>query len=167
MIILNILMILLGLSTLVYSFFEIRVWGGLYFERDYHCIERFRKQNKVTDLVSCIHNIAKCAFGLAVVIAGLKRWMPEENLGLAHAVLFVSFGLLVVDVLALEGATRMRGLKQLRSEIRNQWDKEKVVSKDHDHEVNMYRGTVRVTSDYPRHVIIMGVSMIVIELFFI
>lgn len=97
MIVLNILMILLGLSTLVYSFFEIRVWGGLYFERDYHCIERFRKQNKVTDLVSCIHNIAKCAFGLAVVIAGLKRWMPEENLGLAHAVLFVSFGLLVVD----------------------------------------------------------------------
>ena len=70
-------------------------------------------------------------------------------------------------MLALEGATRMRGLKQLRSEIRNQWDKEKVVSKDHDHEVNMYRGTVRVTSDYPRHVIIMGVSMIVLELFFI
>jgi hypothetical protein len=31
----------------------------------------------------------------------------------------------------------------------------------------MYRGTVRVTSDYPKHVIVMGICMIVLELFFI
>ena len=41
--ILNILMILLGLSSLIYSFFEIRVWGSLYFDRDTYCVEKFRK----------------------------------------------------------------------------------------------------------------------------
>lgn len=167
MIILNVLMILLGISTLVYSFFEIRVWGSLYFDRDYLCIERFRAQNKVTDLVSCIHNATKLVFGLVLVMAGLRRWMPVENWGLAHTAALVSFALLIVDVLTLEGATRLRGLRELRDEIKAQWKKEKRISKEHDHEVNMYRGTVRVTEQYPRHVLVMGGSMVILLLFFI
>ena len=167
MIILNILMILLGISTLVYSFFEIQVWASLYFDRDYLCIERFRALNKVTDLVSCVHNATKLVFGLVLVIAGLRRWIPAENWGLAHNVALVSFGLLVVDVLVLEGVTRLRGLKELRDEIKAQWRKEKVISKEHDHEVNMYRGTVRVTEQYPKHVLVMGGSMVLLLLFFI
>lgn len=165
--ILNILMILLGLSTMIYSFFEIRVWGSLYFARDYHCIERLRKQTKLTDLVSCMHNVAKCMFGIVLLVAGLKRWIPEENWGLVQMLVIVSFALMVVDVLMLEGTTRAKSLRELRVSIQDQWHKEKRFGPEHDHEVNLYRGTVRVTQDYPKHIIVMGVCMILLQIFFI
>ena len=60
--ILNILMILLGISTLIYSFFELRVWGSLYFDRDTYCIEKYRKVTKATDLVSCVHNMTQSVY---------------------------------------------------------------------------------------------------------
>jgi hypothetical protein len=160
--ILSILMILLGLSTILYSFFEIRVWGSLYFARDYHCIERLRRQTKLTDLVSCMHNAAKCVFGIVLLVAGLKRWIPEGNWGLVQMLLVVSFILLVTDVLVLEGTTRAKNLRELRLSIEKQWHSEKRYGPEHDHEVNLYRGTVRVTQQYPRHIIIMGVCMLVI-----
>ena len=163
--ILSILMILLGLSTIIYSFFEIRVWGSLYFARDYYCIERLRRQTKLTDLVSCVHNVAKCAFGIVLLVAGLKRWIPEENWGLVQMLVVVSFALMVVDVLVLEGTTRAKGLRELRVSIQDQWHKEKRIGPEHDHEVNLYRGTVRVTQDYPKHIIVMGACMIVIMAF--
>lgn len=75
--ILNILMILLGLSMLIYSFFEIRVWGSLFFDRDTYCIEKYRKATKA-------HNITKCVFGFTLILAGLKRWMPVSNIGVAY-----------------------------------------------------------------------------------
>lgn len=165
--ILSILMIFLGLSTMVYSFFEIRVWGSLYFARDYHCIERLRKQTKLTDLVSCTHNIAKCVFGVVMVVAGLRRWIPEENWGLVQMLLVVNFALMVVDVLVLEGATRIKSLRELRASIEEKWHKEKRFGPEHDHEVNLYRGTVRVTKEYPKHIIIMGACMIILKIFFI
>ena len=163
--ILSILMILLGLSTVLYSFFEIQTWGSLYFARDYYCIERLRRQTKLTDLVSCVHNVAKCAFGIVLLVAGLKRWIPEGNWGLVNMLLVVSFFLLVADVLVLEGATRVKSLRELRLSIEKQWHAEKRFGPEHDHEVNLYRGTVRVTKDYPKHIIVMGACMIVITAF--
>ena len=81
--ILNILMILLGLSILIYSFLEIRVWGSLYIDRDIYCIEKFRKTTKATDLVSCMHNITKCVFGITLIVVGVERWMTVPNTGIA------------------------------------------------------------------------------------
>lgn len=103
MVIIRILMILLGLSTLVYSFFEISTWSALYFARDYYCIERFRSQTKASDLVSCVHNFVKGAFGVALIVSGLRGWIPEGNLGLASMAIVASFCLLVVDVVVMEG----------------------------------------------------------------
>lgn len=159
-------MIILGISVLVYSFFEIRVWGSLYFDRDYYCIERMRKQTKLADALSVLHNAVKLFFGITVIVTALRRWIPVENQALAHMVLLVSFGLLVVDILALEGFTRARGLRELRDGIRQQWKKEKRISADHDHEVNLYRGTVRVTETYPKHVITMVICIGIMQLLF-
>ena len=164
--ILNVLLILLGLSMLVFSLFEIRVWGSLYFDRDTHCVEKYRKATRVTDLVSCIHNLTKCVFGFTLILTGMKTWMPASGMGMVHAVLVVSFTVLVLDVLVVEGATRVRNLKEIRRSIEEQWRKERRVTPEHDHEVNLYRGTVRVTQLYPRHIIAMGVSMFFL-LFFI
>jgi hypothetical protein len=71
-----------------------------------------------------------------------------------------------VDILALEGFTRARGLRELRDGIRQQWKKEKRISADHDHEVNLYRGTVRVTETYPKHVITMVICIGIMQLLF-
>jgi len=162
--ILNILMILLGLSMIVHSFFEIRVYVSLYSDRDYHCIEKFRKSTKATDLVSLMHNISKFAFGFAMIVIGLRRWMPESSFAVVRASLLVSFAVLAIDVLVLEGVTRAHGLNGIRTAIENQWRKQKHVTPENDHEVNLYRGTVRVTQQYPKHIVAMGVCMIVLLL---
>ena len=160
-------MILLGVSTIVYSFFEIRVWGSLYFARDYHCIERLRRQTKLTDFVSCVHNAAKCMFGIVLLYVGMKRWIPEENWGVVQMIFIASFALMVIDALVLEGSARAGKLRELRVSIHDQWQAEKFFGPEHDHEVNLYRGTVRVTQDYPKHIIVMGVCMIFLQIFFI
>lgn len=165
--ILNILMILLGSSMLTYSFFEIRVWGSLYFDRDTYCIEKYRKLTKATDMVSCMHNITKFVFGFTLIVAGLTRWMPVSNIGIAYTLLLVSFALLILDVIVVEGSTQVLKFRELRSSIEQQWRKEKRITHEHDHEVNIYRGTVRVTQLYPKHIIAMGVGMIVLRMFFL
>ena len=165
--ILSILTFLVGLSTLVYSCFEIHVWGGLYFDRDSYCIEKFRKITKATDLVSCMHNITRCVFGFTMMLAGMRRWMPETSLGLVYSTLTVCFAFLVLDILVVEGSTRACKLRELRFAIQQQWRVEKHISPEHNHEVNLYRGTVRVTQQYPKQIIAMGACMIFLQLFFI
>ena len=156
---LNILMILLGVSTLAYSFLEARVWGCLYCDREAFCIEKYLRATRATDLVSCVHNVVKCAFGLILTLSGLKPWMPLSSVGVVHSVLVAFFALLVLDVLAVEGSSRVFGLRELRTAIERQWRSEKRVSAEHDHEVNAYRGAVRVTHRYPVQIIAMGVSL--------
>lgn len=165
--ILNILMILIGIYISLYSFFEIRVWSSLYFDRDYLCIEKFRKATKTTDLVSCMHNLTSFIFGFTMIVAGMKRWIPESNSRLAYIFLIVCFALLVLDVLVVEVATRARGLKQVCEAIKTQWKTQKHVTPENNHEVNAYRGCVRVTQKYPKHIMAMGVGMVFMLLFFI
>ena len=69
-----------------------------------------------------------------------------------------------MDVLVVEGFTRARKLRELRSSIEQMWGKERRVASEHDHEVNLYRGTVRVTQQYPKHILAMGVGMIVLSI---
>lgn len=165
--ILNILMILLGLSMLIYSLFEVRVWGSLYLERDTYCIEKFRKTTKITDLISCLHNTTKCVFGFTLIVVDLKRWMSVPNTGIANIALIICFVMLVLDMLVGELLTQARGLRELRSSIERQWHNEKRITQEHDHEVNLYRGIVRVTQRYPRHIIAMWVSMLILQIFII
>ncbi len=165
--ILNILMILLGLSILIYSFLEIRVWGSLYIDRDTYCIEKFRKTTKATDLVSCMHNITKCVFGFTLIVVGVERWMTVPNTGIANTLLIVSYVMLVLDMVVVELLTQTHRLRELRSSIERQWYNEKHITLEHDHEVNLFRGIERVTQRYPRHIITMGVCMIILQIFII
>lgn len=165
--IISILMIIIGLPVLLFSFGEIKVWGGLYFERDYRCVERLRRTTKSTDLVSLVHNVAKGSFGLVLVVAGLRRWIPVEHLGVVYTVLVVSVCLLAVDAALMEGVTRARGLKAVRDSLEKQWKGQKRLSPDHNHEVNLYRGTVRVTREYPKDILVMTAWMLLLQIFFI
>ena len=161
----SILMIMISLPILLFSYGEIKVWGGLYFERDYRCVERLRKTTKATDLVSLVHNVAKGTFGLALLVAGLRRWIPVEHLGIVYSTLVISIVLLVVDAAVMEGVTRVDGLKEVRDSLEKQWKEQKRLSPDHNHEVNLYRGTVRVTREYPKHILAMSTGMLLMQLF--
>ena len=92
--------------------------------------------------------------------------MPSSLVSQVHTALIVCFALLVLDVLVVEGFTRARKLRELRFAIEQQWHAEKHISPEHDHEVNLYRGTVRVTQKYPKHIVAMGVCMIFLQIFF-
>ena len=158
--ILNILLILLGASLLVYSLCELRVWGGLLFDRDSYCIEKFRATEKAADLVSCWHNVAKGVFGLLVILAGLRPWLPDA--GIVGRVFLASFALLATDMLAVEVVSRTRKLREVRVAIAQQWKAQKRISAEHNHEVNLYRDAGRLTQSYPKHIVAMGVGMLLL-----
>ena len=102
--------------------------------------------------------------GFTLILAGLKRWMPVSNIGVAYTALLVSFALLILDVIVVECSTQRRMFRELRSSIEQMWGNERRVSPEHDHEVNLYRGTVRMTQQYPKHIIAMGAGMIVLSI---
>lgn len=164
---LNVIMLFAGLWVLVYSFCEIRVWGSLYFDRNYFCIERFRSAQKATDLLSCLHNAMLLLFGFLLVAVALRRCMPENSVGFVRGLLPLSYALLLLDALAMECTVRLRGIRGIRDAIQAQWDAQKRVSPDNDHEVNMMRGAERVTRTYPRHVVIVGASLVLMRVFFL
>lgn len=158
--ILNILLILLGASLLVYSLCELRVWGGLFFDRDSYCIEKFRATEKAADLVSCWHNVAKGVFGFLVILAGLRPWLPDA--GIVSRVFLVSFAMLAMDMLVVEVVSRTRKLREVRVAIAQQWKAQKHISAEHNHEVNLYRDAGRLTQSYPKHIVAMGVGMLLL-----
>lgn len=159
---LYLLMTITGLSLLVYSFFETSAYGSLYFERDYHCIEKYRKAEKAADLAACCHNVAKGYFGLVLMLLGLARLFQREM----HLdnMMVVAFGLTSLDVLVLEVTTRKYGLKDVKAAIIKQWRNQKRISAEHDHEVNMYRAAKTLTEKYPRHLLAMVLGLIVSSL---
>ena len=159
---LYLLMTIMGLSLLVYSFFETSAYGSLYFDRDYHCIEKFRKAEKAADLAACCHNVAKGYFGLVLMLLGLARLFQREML--LDNMMVVAFVLTCLDVLVLEVTTRKYGLKDVKESILGQWRKQKRISAEHDHEVNMYRAARRLTVTYPRHLVAMGCGLLLIKI---
>ena len=163
--ILNILITLLGISLLFYSLLESRVYGSLYFDRDHYCIERFRKAQKATDMASFCHNMAKGCFGFLLVAIGLTRLAARDvNLG---GVFFTGFILTYLDAIVLEFTIRRYRLRETRDAIMRQWDSQKRVTAENDHEVNMYRAARRLTVTYPRHLVAMGLGLLIINILMI
>lgn len=154
---------LVGLSLLVYSLFEISVYGELYFDRDYYCIERFRKAQKATDLVSVLHNIAKGFFGFVLVYYAIVMLKSlEVN---PKWILLTSFSLYCMDAMVSLFVVWKYSLKNQKESIMQQWKTQKRVTADNDHEVNMYRAAVRVTK-HPLQIIIMVSALLIISFLF-
>jgi hypothetical protein len=156
-------MIIFGLSFFVYSLLESSFYGQVYFDEDYHCIEKFRRPKKAADAVSFLHNMTKAYFGALMIAVAVMRLSGNDAPFLGSFVL-AGFALVCLDALVSEAVIRHFRMKQLRDAIWRQWKTQKHVTPENDHEVNMYRGTVRLTMKYPRHIIGMGLSMVVLQL---
>ena len=139
----------IGLGISLYAFFEISVWGGLYFDRDYLCIEKYRKPQKLCDAISVLHNIIVSYCGIVLLFAGviMAFHISDVNFGIWFTVAFFLF---VVDGLVLLWA-KHSDIPKVGNAIKEQWDKQKRVSLENDHEVNMYRGAIRVCVKYGIH----------------
>lgn len=161
---LNAIIVIAGAFIMIYNFFEIRVWGGLYFDRTTLCAERLRSLTQACDLVSVWHSASKSAFGIAMVMSGVNRWVLVPEWGLVNGVYVASAVMLLVDVFVMGGVTRARKLREVRAGIEEQWKKQKRLSHEHNHEVNLHRGTVRVTESYPRQIAWVGVGLILLRL---
>ena len=161
---LNAIIVIAGAAIMLYNFFEIRVWGGLYFDRTTLCAERLRSLTQACDLVSVWHSAAKFVFGAAMVMSAVNKWALDPQWGLVNGVYIASAAMLLVDVLVMGGVTRARRLKEVRAGIEEQWKKQKRLSHEHNHEVNLHRGTVRVTESYPRQIAWVGVGLILLRL---
>ena len=157
-----ILMIVLGLSFFVYSLLDASVYGQLYFDEDYHCIEKFRKPKKAADAVSFLHNMTKAFFGALMIAVAVVRLAGKEVPYLSNVVL-VGFALVCLDALVSQVVIRHFGMKELRHGIKHQWKTQKHVTPENNHEVNMYRGAVRLTEKYPRYIIGMALFMVVLH----
>lgn len=139
----------IGLGISLYSFFEIGVWGGLYFDRDYLCIEKYRKPQKLCDAISTLHNAIVSYCGFVLLFVGLIMFFHKEiNFQISF---LVAFMLLAIDQLVLFLVGKFSAIPKVKAAIKNQWDKQKRVSVENDHEVNMYRGAVRVCDSYLKH----------------
>ena len=158
-----VLMIILGLSFFVYSLLESSVYGQLYFDENYYCIEKFRKPKKAADAVSFLHNMAKAYFGALMIAVAVVRLAGKDVPYLGDVVL-TGFALVCLDALVSQTVIRMYKMKELRDGIKHQWRTQKHVTPENNHEVNMYRGAVRLTMEYPKHIVGMAIFMVVLHL---
>ena len=140
---------IIGIGISLYAFLEVSVWGGLYFDRDYYCIEKYRKLQKQCDLISAFHNVVVSYFGILIAFTGLIIALNRDDVNL-NPWFIVSFVFFVIDEIILYSC-RFTEINKVKVAIKHQWDTQKRVSSENDHEVNMYRGAVRVCDSYRKH----------------
>ena len=140
----------IGLGIMSYAFFEVNAWSALYFERKYRCIERFRKPQQLCDAISTLHNLIVAYAGVAIGYAGTIMLFNKREVDLS-LMLLISMIAIFVDEVVLYLVGKYSAVPDIKRKIKKQWDTQKRVSKDNDHEVNMYNGAVRITEKYTKH----------------
>lgn len=140
--------LIVGVGISLYAFLEISVWGSLYFDRDYRCIEKYRKLQKRSDIISAIHNLFISYSGIVVVFAGVTLLFNRSDINLDWW-FFIALVGLVIDRVILQLSIKKWGMLDIKNEIKNMWKKNKKASAENDHEVNMYRGAERICDKYP------------------
>ena len=146
-----------------YAACEMYSFSELYFARDYYCPEKFRLKQKVTDLVSICYNFFLMTFTIFFVI------LIAENFGNSYETFedinnkfywaTVILGVSTVGI--IEVCNRKYSLVQEKDKIHTQWNSEKVFNKEHDHEVNLYRGCKYVTETCSKYSVVMLIILIV------
>lgn len=159
----------IGGFIFVTSMFNSGSYGALVFDRNYFCPEKYRKVQKATDIISIVHNVAVMAFGAFVMAFSILHVTvlkgSEYNVNLVHSLYRISLILMVVDFVISIYLNYKHKMANVRDEIWNQWETQKVVTKDNDHEVNLYRGCKRITNTYPYQIASISIALMIFGLF--
>ena len=146
-----------------YAACEVYSFSELYFARDYYCLEKFRKKQKVTDLLSIFYNFFVMIFTIffIILIAEIFGDMYYTLEDFNHKFYWATLILGVLTTVTLEVSKKKYSLAEEKENIHAQWDKEKVFNKEHDHEVNLYRGCKSVTESYTKGMVFMLMTLII------
>ena len=158
---LYVLTLIIGIGISSYAFFEIVMWGGIYFERQYICIDKFMKPQKFCDAISAIHNLFASYVGFVVVASSLILLFGRD---VDMTVWFIiGFIVMAIDWIMLYIVRKKSDLVMIKNNILTQWHTQKKISDIQNHEVNMYRGCVRVTEKYPKNILLfLGVMVVML-----
>lgn len=141
---------MVGVGISLKALFEIGTWSDLYFDRDNYCIEKYRQPQKRCDAISALHNLFVSFFGIVIAYTGVVTMFGRKDVDLEPWFMGSMIGFIVDGVILFITATRSN-IPCIRDQIKEQWKTQKRVTDENDHEVNMYRGAVRVCDNYPRH----------------
>lgn len=159
----------IGSFIFVTSMFNCATYGALVFDRNYFCPEKYRKVQKATDIVSIVHNVTGMAFGAFVMAFSILHATVlkggEYNVNLIHSLYRISLILTAIDITVCLYLSYKHKMANVRDEIWKQWDTQKVVTKDNDHEVNLYRGCKRITTVYPYQIAGISIALMIFGLF--
>jgi len=160
---------ILGLTFFVlvfigfYAACEVYSFSELYFARDYYCLEKFRLKQKVTDLLSICYNFFVMVFNIFFItliaekFGGIYCVLGSFNYSFYLATLILG----IITVVVIEIFKKKYKLKEEKENIHDLWNKEKVFNKEHDHEVNLYRGCKYITETCTNYMIIMLIVLVI------
>lgn len=152
--VLYVIALIIGIGISSYAFFEISMWGGIYFEREYLCVEKFRKKQKLCDAISAFHNLFMCYGGFLIVLSSLKLLFGITNFDM-KIWFIIGFVVTVLDWLMLYIVNKKAGLTIIKENLLKQWHTQKKLTDIHNQEVNLYRGCNRITEKYPKNIIML------------
>ena len=164
--ILNFILFLIGGVIFISSMFNCGTYSALFFDRDYYCIEKFRTVQKATDLIGIIHWLACMMFAAFLMFYTVNNYKFNiENNNLIINVFWCSFGAVVLDMLVSGLLITKHKMTTVRDDIMHQWKTQKHITKENNHEVNLYNGCKHVTVDYPKQTLFIVIALIIFNFF--
>ena len=88
------------------------------------------------------------------------------NIEMVNIMFNVSFFSILFDIIVNGFVVFKYNLPKIREEIQNQWETQKVITQENDHEVNLYNAIKRLTKKYPTQIIIISIMLILFGLVF-
>jgi len=164
--VLNFILFLIGGVIFVSSMFNCATYGTLFFDRNYFCIEKFRTVQKATDLISIIHWLACMMFAAFLIFYTVNNYKFNiENNNLIINVFWCSFGAVALDMIVSGLLITKHKMTTVRDDIMHQWKTQKHITKENNHEVNLYNGCKRVTVDYPKQTLFIVITLVIFNFF--
>lgn len=156
--------LVIGIFIFFYSLFETYTWSCLYFDRNYYCSDKYRRLQKLTDLMSIYHNLVMMMFGIFIIIYGIQNLtsisdIDDVNTFFYRWIILTCF----FDNIFLIFLSIKYNLKDIIYGIETKWKKEKKFTKEHNDEVNLYKGCKRIFKIYPWQVTLSVILTVIIH----
>ena len=165
--VLNFILFLIGGVIFISSMFNCGTYGALFFDRNYYCIEKFREIQKATDLIGIIHWFTCMMFAAFLMFYTVNnfKYNVENNDFVLNMFWFTCMVFAALDMLVSGLLITKHKMTTVRDDIMHQWKTQKHITKENNHEVNLYNGCKHVTVDYPKQTSFIVITLIIFNFF--
>ena len=156
--------LVIGIFIFSYSLFETYTWGCLCFDRNYYCPDKYRRLQKLTDLMGIYHNLVVMLFSVFIIIYGIQNLttisdIDDINTFFYRLIILMCF----FDYILLMFLSYKHNLKDIIYGIETKWKKENKFTKEHNDEVNLYKGCKRIFIIYPWQLVLTTILTVIIH----